>query len=267
MAVALLRLSQHLCQLGGYRRIGHAVIALCGGFRGFRLRCGWGGLWLRFKRRLTLLAGFPQLLLIVLPLLLCRSRLGGLLAIEGAVLLVVGRIGIGEETFVEILHVVGLGHERGAGGILAAAVDLHAKDGCHLVLVVDQVTPLLSGDEHHLDAFARGGDVDEQDAQLAEVAATQDGIDCLLGVGHMIHIDHHESRQMGGGVLAPQGFYTFLINREAEASLEAAHGQTALLGVLLRVAIGEDEFTGAGALGCTVEPFGGQGCHWAVKAF
>ena len=56
----------------------------------------------------------------------------------------------------------------------------------------------------------------------------------------MVKIDYCQTSKMRCCALAPGALYTYLINREAETCLEAAHGQLALLLGRLGVAIGVD---------------------------
>ena len=56
----------------------------------------------------------------------------------------------------------------------------------------------------------------------------------------MVQIDYCQTSKMRCCALAPGTLYTYLIYREAEACLEAAHGQLALLLGRLGAAISVD---------------------------
>ena len=73
---------------------------------------------------------------------------------------------IRKQLLVQIQDVRLLADEAHAAGVLTGFVHLHAKHLGHLVLVVDEVAPLLASLEDNLQALAGWRDVDEQNTEF-----------------------------------------------------------------------------------------------------
>ena len=135
---------------------------------------------------------------------------------------------IGEEFLVDEQNITLLADERHARGVLAALVHLHAQDGGHGVLVVNQVAPLCTRLEHDFQAATARRDVHEQDAQLfIGLFCIFHPLPCLAWSVDVVHVHHHQPRQAGGGLLAPAAHTTGLGRRLVECCLEDEGRQAA----------------------------------------
>ena len=153
------------------------------------------------------------------------------------ILLAVCLILIREQFLVEEEDVALLADEAHARSIFAALVHLHAQQLRHRVLVVDQVSPFHASLKDHLQALARGGDIDKQDTEFFHVTMNPEPrILNLTWIVHVVDVHHHQSRQACCRLLAPASYGASLGGRLVESRLEDECRQLALQRCIARLA-------------------------------
>ena len=127
------------------------------------------------------------------------------LLVEGLEVVVI-EVGLVEED-----HILLFGDEVTAGAVLTLLVDelRNAQQFGHTVLVVDEVTPLHAGLEHHLHPVARGRDIHHLDANLRQVEMGGNllpptaHIVGVVAADHMVEVHHTEAVQTQALLLTP----------------------------------------------------------------
>ena len=110
-------------------------------------------------------------------------------------------------------HIVLTGEETQARTVLARIIHIveNAQQLCHLILLADEVRPLLPCLKHHFQALATCRDIDKQNALGLQVELGLDALEQLTRVAAVVDIDDDQSAEIGVTLFTPASALTLVI--------------------------------------------------------